>query len=129
MFVGFKKYEKIGLAKMINIKVIQNDQDVIYEGPVEDAPEEVKNMYYYKITLASKVTTYYVYTDDYLATLDIDKLNELDTSGVEPMSHVFPVNNVFREDVVTNGDGSEDLMANAPEGKDSVLLVPMTTIM
>lgn len=35
----------------------------------------------------------------------IDKLNELDTSGVEPMSHVFPVNNVFREDVVTNGDG------------------------
>ena len=32
----------------------------------------------------------------------IDKLNELDTSGVEPMSHVFPVTNVFREDVVTN---------------------------
>ena len=32
----------------------------------------------------------------------IDTLNELDTSGVEPMSHVFPVNNVFREDVVTN---------------------------
>ena len=34
----------------------------------------------------------------------IDMLNELDTDGVEPMSHVFPVNNVFREDVVTNGD-------------------------
>ena len=33
----------------------------------------------------------------------IDTLNELDTSGVEPMSHVFPVHNVFREDVVTNG--------------------------
>ena len=30
----------------------------------------------------------------------IDKLNELDTEGVEPMSHVFPVHNVFREDVV-----------------------------
>ena len=59
----------------------------------------------------------------------IDKLNELDTSGTEPMSHVFPVHNVFREDVVTSGDGSGDLMANAPEGKDSVLLVPMTTIM
>ena len=26
----------------------------------------------------------------------IDTLNELDTSGVEPMSHVFPVHNVFR---------------------------------
>ena len=36
----------------------------------------------------------------------IDVLNELDTDGIEPMSHVFPVNNVFREDVVTNGDGS-----------------------
>ena len=34
----------------------------------------------------------------------IDKLNELDTEGVEPMSHVFPVHNVFREDVVVNGD-------------------------
>jgi len=30
----------------------------------------------------------------------IDKLGELDTTGVEPMSHVFPVQNVFREDVV-----------------------------
>ena len=26
----------------------------------------------------------------------IDQLNELDTTGVEPMSHVFPVHNVFR---------------------------------
>ena len=34
----------------------------------------------------------------------VDKLNELDTADVEPMSHVFPVHNVFREDVVTNGD-------------------------
>ena len=33
----------------------------------------------------------------------VDKLNELDTADVEPMSHVFPVHNVFREDVVTNG--------------------------
>ena len=36
----------------------------------------------------------------------IDMLNELDTTGVEPMSHIFPVENVMREDVVTNGDGS-----------------------
>ena len=38
----------------------------------------------------------------------IDTLNELDTDGIEPMSHVFPVKNVFREDVVTNGDGSAE---------------------
>lgn len=56
----------------------------------------------------------------------IDKLNELDTEGVEPMSHVFPVNNVFREDVVTNGDGSTDTLANAPEKKDGGFKVPKT---
>ena len=56
----------------------------------------------------------------------IDKLNELDTSGVEPMSHVFPVNNVFREDVVTNGDGSKDTLANAPVMKDGGFKVPKT---
>ena len=44
----------------------------------------------------------------------IDKLNELDTQGVEPMSHVFPVHNVFREDVVTHG----------PEGPDSLQRPP-----
>ena len=44
----------------------------------------------------------------------IDKLNELDTSGVEPMSHVFPLENVFREDVVTNGDQRDTILKNAP---------------
>ena len=56
----------------------------------------------------------------------IDKLNELDTSGVEPMSHVFPLENVFREDVVTNGDGSADTLKNAPEQKDGGFKVPKT---
>lgn len=56
----------------------------------------------------------------------IDKLNELDTTGVEPMSHVFDVENVMREDVVTNGDGSEDTLANAPERKDTTFVVPKT---
>ena len=56
----------------------------------------------------------------------IDKLNELDTSGVEPMSHVFPVKNVFREDVVTGGDGSVETLKNAPEEKDTMFVVPKT---
>ena len=51
---------------------------------------------------------------------------ELDTTGVEPMSHVFPVTNVFREDVVTNGDGSEATLSNAPSMKDSGFKVPKT---
>ena len=56
----------------------------------------------------------------------IDTLNELDTDGIEPMSHVFPVKNVFREDVVTNGDGSAETLANAPLEKDQSFKVPKT---
>ena len=56
----------------------------------------------------------------------IDTLNELDTEGIEPMSHVFPLNNVFREDIVTNGDGSLDTLANAPLKKDNSVKVPKT---
>lgn len=56
----------------------------------------------------------------------IDKLGELDTTGVEPMSHVFPVQNVFREDVVTNGDSRRQLLSNAPEEKDGMFMVPRT---
>lgn len=56
----------------------------------------------------------------------IDKLGELDTTGVEPMSHVFPVHNVFREDVVTNRDMREDILKNAPGEKDGMFIVPKT---
>lgn len=56
----------------------------------------------------------------------IDLLNQLDTEGVEPMSHVFPVQNVFREDVVTNGDDRENMLANAPEQRDGAFVVPRT---
>ena len=56
----------------------------------------------------------------------IDMLNGLDTEGVEPMSHVFPVHNVIREDVVTNGDGHDATLANAPAQKDDAFKVPKT---
>lgn len=56
----------------------------------------------------------------------IDKLGELDTDGVEPMSHVFDKENVFREDVVTNGDLSELTLKNAPGEKDGYFMVPQT---
>ena len=56
----------------------------------------------------------------------IDILNELDTEGVAPLSHVFPVNNVFREDAVVNGDDRENILANAPEQKDGAFKVPRT---
>ncbi|MBR3683954.1 MAG: Asp-tRNA(Asn)/Glu-tRNA(Gln) amidotransferase subunit GatC [Lachnospiraceae bacterium] len=55
-----------------------------------------------------------------------DKLNELDTTGITPMSHIFPIHNVFREDVVTNGDDRENIIKNAPESKNGTFVVPIT---
>ena len=56
----------------------------------------------------------------------IDQLDELDTEGIEPVAHIFPMENVFREDVVTNGDMREMIMANAPEEKSGMFVVPQT---
>ena len=56
----------------------------------------------------------------------VSKLDELDTSNVEAMSHAFPVKNVFREDVVTNSDDRENLLANGPEQKEGCYKVPKT---
>lgn len=56
----------------------------------------------------------------------IDKLNELDTSKTEPLSHVFPVQNVFREDKVANEWSREDMLANAPERTEEAFAVPKT---
>ena len=56
----------------------------------------------------------------------VEKMNELDTTGVEPMSHVFDAHNVLRDDVVTNGDGSADALKNAPKQKDGQYMVPIT---
>ncbi|MBO4592249.1 MAG: Asp-tRNA(Asn)/Glu-tRNA(Gln) amidotransferase subunit GatC [Eubacterium sp.] len=56
----------------------------------------------------------------------VGKLNELDTSSVEPMSHTFPTSNVMREDVVTNGDDKENMLKNAPESNEDAYIVPNT---
>lgn len=56
----------------------------------------------------------------------VGKLNELDTDGVEPMSHTFDVHNVFREDVVTNGDNRDNMIRNAPDRSDDCYKVPKT---
>ncbi|MCC2735949.1 Asp-tRNA(Asn)/Glu-tRNA(Gln) amidotransferase subunit GatC, partial [Fusicatenibacter saccharivorans] len=66
-------------------------------------------------------------TEDMQKMLDyVDKLDELDTSSVEPMSHIFEDENVFREDIVTNGDNHEAMLANAPKQKENQYQVPKT---
>ena len=54
----------------------------------------------------------------------MDVLNTLDTTGVEPMSHVFPVKNVLREDEVKPSSPREALLANAPAPDEAAFLVP-----
>ena len=56
----------------------------------------------------------------------IDMLNELDTEGVEAMSHCFPVTNVMREDVVAESMTADEIVANAPESQDGCFVVPKT---
>ncbi|MBE5927047.1 MAG: Asp-tRNA(Asn)/Glu-tRNA(Gln) amidotransferase subunit GatC [Lachnospiraceae bacterium] len=55
-----------------------------------------------------------------------DKMSELDTEDVDPMSHPMANNNVFREDVVTNGDMRKDMLKNAPMVSDGMFGVPKT---
>ncbi len=54
----------------------------------------------------------------------IEKLNELDTSNVEPTSHVLPLSNVFRKDTVKLSLPQEKVMGNAPDRDESFFKVP-----
>jgi aspartyl-tRNA(Asn)/glutamyl-tRNA(Gln) amidotransferase subunit C len=54
----------------------------------------------------------------------IDKLNELDTKGVAPMSHAIAVTNAFREDKVLGSLGTEKALANAPDARGEFFRVP-----
>ncbi len=56
----------------------------------------------------------------------LDTLNELDTEGVETLSHSFAVTNVFREDIVKPSVDRELLLSNAPRQKDGCFNVPKT---
>ena len=56
----------------------------------------------------------------------MDVLNRLDTTGVEPMSHVFPVKNVLREDEVSPSQDRAELLAGAPVPDKEAFLVPKT---
>jgi aspartyl-tRNA(Asn)/glutamyl-tRNA(Gln) amidotransferase subunit C len=54
----------------------------------------------------------------------IDKLNQVDTIGVEPMNHAMDMTNAFREDVVTPSLTNEASLANAPETHGGSFQVP-----
>jgi aspartyl-tRNA(Asn)/glutamyl-tRNA(Gln) amidotransferase subunit C len=54
----------------------------------------------------------------------VEKLNEVDTEGVEPTAHAMPVSNVFREDVPGESLGVEKALHNAPDKVTPYFKVP-----
>ena len=54
----------------------------------------------------------------------VEKINQLDTSQVEPTSHILPIRNVTREDVVKPSPGQEVMLKNAPDKENGFFRVP-----
>jgi len=54
----------------------------------------------------------------------IAKLDELDTSGIEPTTHAFSITNAFREDVVKKSLDQDKALANSPEHSQDSFVVP-----
>ncbi|MGP7819437.1 Asp-tRNA(Asn)/Glu-tRNA(Gln) amidotransferase subunit GatC [Niallia sp. 01092] len=53
-----------------------------------------------------------------------EELNEIDTEGIEPTSHVLDMKNVLREDKATKGLPVEEVLRNAPEHQEGQIKVP-----
>ena len=56
----------------------------------------------------------------------MEVLNTLDTTDVEPLSHVFAITNVMREDEVAASYDTADIMKNMPAEEDGMPVVPRT---
>ncbi|MEW6661043.1 MAG: Asp-tRNA(Asn)/Glu-tRNA(Gln) amidotransferase subunit GatC [Bacillota bacterium] len=54
----------------------------------------------------------------------MEKMNALDTKGVEPTAHVLPLKNVFREDVNKPGLPQDEALVNAPDKEAGQFKVP-----
>jgi len=54
----------------------------------------------------------------------IEKLKEVDVSGVEPTAHAFPLINVTRTDEVRPSISNEDALRNAPAHANGLFMVP-----
>ena len=65
------------------------------------------------------------YTEDLNKILEyVDKLNELNTENIEPLSHPMEGLNVFREDILRKSVSTEDALKNAPESTHEYFKVP-----
>ena len=53
-----------------------------------------------------------------------DKLSELDTEDVEPLTHILPVQNVMREDTEQESFDQKTALANAPKHERGHFVIP-----
>jgi len=56
--------------------------------------------------------------------LFMEQLNEVDVTGIEPMTGVEPMRLKRREDVVTDGDMQDRVLRNAPDAREGFFAVP-----
>lgn len=64
----------------------------------------------------------------------IEQMERIDTTNIEPLSHLFAMENVFREDVPAYAQTNDELswqaqeqaLSNAPERRDNLFVVPNT---
>ena len=54
----------------------------------------------------------------------MEQLNEVDVEGVEPMTSVTPMRLKRRQDVVTEGEMQDRILANAPDAREGFFAVP-----
>ena len=54
----------------------------------------------------------------------MEQLNEVDVTGIEPMTSVTPMRLKRREDVVTDGGMPEKVLSNAPDAREGFFAVP-----
>ena len=54
----------------------------------------------------------------------VEKLNELDTTGVDPTQHVLPIQNVTRPDVVRPSLDTAEILKHAPMARENFFIVP-----
>lgn len=88
-----------------------SEDDVRYVAKLarlELAPEHIQTM----TDTLSEILTY------------MDKLNQVDTNGVSPTSHVVKMGNVFREDQVKESLPLEEALQNAPDRVGAYYRVP-----
>ena len=97
---------------------------LLHSAPVKISLDQIRH-----VALLARLALTPAEEDELTLTLDqilqyMDKLNQLDTSDVEPTAHIVAVDTPWREDVVTNAPDTEALLANAPARDGDLFLVP-----